>query len=222
MSRPAPAATATSTRTGFALESFDVIGGWRSPAPPTWRTTGERRSSQGRRVRPGPPRTHHGTLLGRTNRFQDVDEFKELLLGTDKDQLARNLAEKLLAYATGAEPTPLDRPHIDTIVRRVSDRRTWLPFPDLTRIVQSPLFQNQVTSPPVITNRRTFLRSAGVALALPWLESLAAGESKPPIRCPLEKALAHVVCAVRPARLSAGELHPRRERTGLLYAVALP
>jgi hypothetical protein len=47
--------------------------------------------------------------------FRDVDEFKALLL-RDKDALARALAVKVLAYATGAAPEPLDRPEIDAIV----------------------------------------------------------------------------------------------------------
>jgi predicted DNA binding CopG/RHH family protein len=71
----------------------------------------------------------------------NIDEFKQLLL-TDKDQLARNLAEKLLAYATGAEPAPLDRPQIDAIVKRVSVQG--MGFRTLIHeIVQSALFQTK-------------------------------------------------------------------------------
>ena len=123
---------------GFALESFDVIGGWREHYRSL--TNNGERDSQGRRVRPGPA-VDPADVLADGRRFRDIDEFKQLLLA-DKDQLTRNLAEKLLAYATGAEPTPLDRPHIDKLVRRVSEHG--LGFRSLIHeIVQSPLFQTK-------------------------------------------------------------------------------
>ena len=103
-------------------------------------TNNGERDSHGRRVRPRPP-VDPADVLTDGRRFQNIDEFKQLLL-TDKDQLARNLAEKLLAYATGAEPTPLDRPQIDVIVRRVSEQGTG--FRALIHeIVQSSLFQTK-------------------------------------------------------------------------------
>ncbi len=123
---------------GFALESFDVIGGWRTHYRSL--TNNGERDSQGRRVRPGPA-VDPADVLTDGRRFRDIDEFKQLLL-TEKDQLARNLAEKLLAYATGAEPTPLDRPQIDVIVRRVSEQG--MGFRTLIHeIVQSALFQTK-------------------------------------------------------------------------------
>ncbi len=123
---------------GFALESFDVIGGWREHYRSL--TNNGERDSQGRRVRPGPP-VDPADVLTDGRRFQNIDEFKQLLL-TDKDQLARNLAEKLLAYATGAEPTPLDRPQIESIIQRTRENKNG--FRSLIHeIVQSPLFQTK-------------------------------------------------------------------------------
>ncbi|MCX6836878.1 MAG: DUF1592 domain-containing protein [Verrucomicrobia bacterium] len=123
---------------GFALESFDVIGGWRTHYRSL--TNNGERDSQGRRVRPGPA-VDPADVLTDGRRFQNIDEFKQLLL-TDKDQLTRNLAEKLLAYATGAEPAPLDRPQIDVIVKRVSEQG--MGFRTLIHeIVQSALFQTK-------------------------------------------------------------------------------
>jgi hypothetical protein len=91
-------------------------------------------------VRPGPA-VDPADALTDGRRFQNIDEFKQLLL-TDKDQLARNLAEKLLAYSTGAEPAPLDRPQIDVIVKRVSEQG--MGFRTLIHeIVQSALFQTK-------------------------------------------------------------------------------
>lgn len=123
---------------GFALESFDVIGGWRENYR-SLANNGER-DSQGRRVRPGPAVDPADTLPdGR--QFQNIDDYKKLIL-EDKDQLTRNLTEKLIAYATGAAATPLDRPQIDAIVHRVREQGHG--FRSLIHeIVQSTLFQTQ-------------------------------------------------------------------------------
>src|SRR5262249_49181192 len=100
---------------GFALESFDVIGGWRD----NYRTTGNGASVvvDGRRMP-----YHLGKKVDASDvtpdgqRFQNVDEFKQLLL-KDKDQLARALAVKLLIYATGGPLEPADKPEIEAIVQ---------------------------------------------------------------------------------------------------------
>ncbi len=123
---------------GFALESFDVIGGWRE----NYRSLANQgeRDSQGRRVRPGPA-VDPADVLPDGRRFQNIDDYKKLIL-EDKDQLTRNLTEQLLAYATGAAATPLDRPQIDAIVQRVSEQGHG--FRSLVHeIVQSTLFQTK-------------------------------------------------------------------------------
>ena len=123
---------------GFALESFDVIGGWRDH----YRATGEPREVNGRRVRYwNGPAVEPGDILPDGRRFRDIDEYKQLIL-EDKDQLARNLTEKLLAYSTGAAPTHADKPQIETIVNRLRDKNYG--FKALIHeIVQSPLFQSK-------------------------------------------------------------------------------
>lgn len=111
---------------GFALESFDVIGGWRDH----YRSIGK----------PGPAVDPSDTLPDGRH-FDSIDGYKELLLD-DKDQLARNLAEKLLAYATGAAPTILDEPEIESIVGKV--REEDYGFRSLVHeIVQSAMFQSK-------------------------------------------------------------------------------
>ena len=123
---------------GFALESFDVIGGWREH----YRATGEPRQVNGRRVRFwNGPAVDPGDVLLDGRPFRDIDEYKKLILA-DKDQLARNLAEKLLAYGTGAAPTPTDKPQIELVVSRVRDKNYG--FKSLIHeVVQSALFQNK-------------------------------------------------------------------------------
>jgi hypothetical protein len=125
---------------GFALESFDVIGGWRE----NYRSIGDGQPQQvnGRRVRfrQGPP-VDPSDKLPDGRHFRGIDEFRQLLL-ENKDQLARGLAEKLVAYGTGAAPARAERPAIDAIVRRVRDQDYG--FRSLIHeIVQSPIFQGK-------------------------------------------------------------------------------
>ncbi len=108
---------------GFALESFDVIGGWRD----RYRLAGWARDAEevilnGRKMHyyKGAKVDATGTLPdGRA--FQNIDEFKQLLLA-DKDQLARALTNKLVTYSTGAAPRLADEPQIEAIVAKVRDR----------------------------------------------------------------------------------------------------
>jgi hypothetical protein len=125
---------------GFALESFDVIGGWRD----NYRTTGrgEAVMVDGRRM---PylkgPKVSPADVLADGRRFRDSDEFKQLLL-QDRDQLARALTHKLLTYATGAVPQEADRPEVEAIVRKVREHEYG--FRTLVHeIVRSKLFQNK-------------------------------------------------------------------------------
>ena len=123
---------------GFALESFDVIGGWREH----YRATGEPREVNGRRVRFwNGPAVDPSDELSDGRRFLDIDEYKKLIL-EDKDQLARNLTEKLLAYGTGAASSHGDKPQIELIVSRVREKNYG--FKALIHeVVQSDLFQSK-------------------------------------------------------------------------------
>src|SRR5262249_42922878 len=105
---------------GFALESFDVIGGWRD----NYRTTGNGKpvTVDGRRMP-----YHEGKkvdpsdVLPDGSKFANVDEFKQVLL-KDKDQLAGALAGKLLTYAAGAAPEATDRAEIEAIVTKAREK----------------------------------------------------------------------------------------------------
>ncbi|MES2466434.1 MAG: DUF1588 domain-containing protein [Verrucomicrobiota bacterium] len=117
---------------GFALESFDVIGGWRE----NYRAIGD----HSRRVVQGPA-VDPGDVLPDGRKFNNIDEYKELLL-TDKDQLARNLAGKVIAYSTGAPPTPMDDPQIESIIAGIRERN--FGFRSLIHeVVQSELFRSK-------------------------------------------------------------------------------
>jgi mono/diheme cytochrome c family protein len=102
---------------GFALESYDVIGGWRD----YYRSVGKGGPAvvDGRtmRYKKGPD-VDASDVLPNGEKFNDIDAFKQLLL-KDKDQLARALAEKLLTYGTGGPPAKAEKAEIDAIVARV-------------------------------------------------------------------------------------------------------
>lgn len=123
---------------GFALESYDVIGGWRE----NYRSVGngEPVSVAGRRM---PylkgKRIDPSDVLLDGRRFQNIDEFKQLLLA-DKDQLARALTIRLATYATGAVPRAADRAEIEAIVGQVSDSNYGLRTL-IHAVIQSDLFR---------------------------------------------------------------------------------
>jgi hypothetical protein len=128
---------------GFALENFDVMGGWRdryraiSDDPPA---TGIGHNGQKFAFHAAAPVEAGGTLPdGRT--FGDVRELKRLL-ADNEEQVARNLTRQLIVYATGAPVGFGDRPLVEQILDRAKTRgygvRTLV-----HEIVQSQLFLNK-------------------------------------------------------------------------------
>jgi hypothetical protein len=108
---------------GFALENFDVIGGWRDRyrIVPEKGQRAESVALRGdnllvKRVPVGPAVDASFTLQNGAS-FHDVDEFKALLL-QDKELMARCLASKLLVYSTGAGIQFSDRPALAEIVAK--------------------------------------------------------------------------------------------------------
>lgn len=92
---------------GFALENYDVIGGWRE----RYRVVTDRKNWVNNRVGPlakylaahqyGLGRdVEAGDVLPDGRKFADIAEFKKLLL-THPEQIARCVTEKLVTYATG-------------------------------------------------------------------------------------------------------------------------
>jgi hypothetical protein len=127
---------------GLALESFDVIGGWRD----WYRTSGQGRPLSdpvtGKRLsyRQGLA-VETGGELADGRRFGDFDDYKRLLLD-QRDEIARNLAELLVTYATGATVTFSDRAAVQEILRRARSRSYGLRTL-VHEVVQSPVFQTK-------------------------------------------------------------------------------
>jgi hypothetical protein len=104
---------------GFALESFDVVGGWRD----FYRGSVYKREAAvrlanypDREVIRGLDVESHGVTAD-GKEFRNIDDYKQILL-RDSDQLARNLIEKLLIYSTGAELQFADREVVEELVTR--------------------------------------------------------------------------------------------------------
>jgi mono/diheme cytochrome c family protein len=125
---------------GFALESFDVIGGWREH----YRTSGNGKpvTLDGRRM---PylqgPKVDPGDVLTDGQRFANIDEFRQLLLN-ERDQIARALTTRLVTYATGGASQDGDCAEIDAIVARVRERNYGLRSL-VHEVVHSKLFREK-------------------------------------------------------------------------------
>ena len=129
---------------GFALESFDIAGGWRE----RYRALDEAKKEKpvegfgknGHRFtfHLGQPVDCSGQLAdGRA--FADIKELKKFLL-EDERQIARNLVRRLIVYATGAPVSFADRETVEEILDRAAPKefgvRTLI-----HEIVQSEVFR---------------------------------------------------------------------------------
>lgn len=125
---------------GFALESYDVIGGWRD----RFRSIGEGQyldqKVEGRKVRYrlGPPVDAAGEIEG-GGKFQNFAEFQKLLLAS-QDRVARCVTEKLLIFATGRELGFSDRNEIARITA-VSKTKNHATRELIHLVVQSEIFR---------------------------------------------------------------------------------
>jgi hypothetical protein len=128
---------------GFALENFDVMGGWRTKYRAEGDGTPERgigKSGQKFAFHYAQPVDPSGELPdGR--KFNDIRELKHLLL-TDEKQIARNLARQLTVYATGAPIHFADREVIEGILQRSAASQYGVKSL-VEELVQSDLFLNK-------------------------------------------------------------------------------
>jgi hypothetical protein len=128
---------------GFALENFDVMGAWRD----RYRSlgggdtaTGIGHNGQRYRYRQGPA-VDAGGKLPDGREFQNVRDLKRCLL-ENQEQVARNLLQQLIVYATGAPIRFSDRPTVAGILAR--GRPDGYRVRTLVHeIVQSDLFRNK-------------------------------------------------------------------------------
>jgi hypothetical protein len=129
---------------GFALESFDVMGGFRDhyranggggPVVPGFGHNGQKFA-----FHLGQPVDPSGELPDGRH-FTDIDSLKKLLLA-DPRQLARNLVSQLVVYSTGAAVRFGDRPEVEKILDRTAPGG-YRVRDLITQLVQSDLFQSK-------------------------------------------------------------------------------
>lgn len=89
---------------GFALENYDVIGGWRT-----------KYRSLRRKARKLPVEAHYTMPNGVS--FDGIGQFKRIIL-KQPEQIARNFTHQLVTYSTGAPVTFGDRNDVEAILRR--------------------------------------------------------------------------------------------------------
>jgi hypothetical protein len=125
---------------GFALESFDPIGGFRT----RYRAEGGTSEFGGfvtkNLPKQGPPVDSSG-VTSDGKKFDGIEQFKQHLLG-EKEQIARNFISKLTVYATGAEIQFADREKVEAILKRTEIND--FPVRDIIHeVIQSELFRNK-------------------------------------------------------------------------------
>jgi hypothetical protein len=113
---------------GFALESFDPIGGFRTK----YRTTND--STTWLDV-DASGNTEHGEF------FSGIQDFKELLL-EQEDEIASHFISQLVVYATGGEIQFADREEVSKIIEQTRD--SGYPVRSIIHsVVQSNLFRSK-------------------------------------------------------------------------------
>jgi hypothetical protein len=128
---------------GFALESFDPIGGFRTH----YRSTGQGQVPEGtlfgRRIREyrlGLPVDASGTTPD-GEAFSGIRDFKRLLL-KEEDQIARHFLHQLITYSTGSEIQFADRAEVDQLLER--SRNNGYGIREMIHaVVQSELFRSK-------------------------------------------------------------------------------
>lgn len=126
---------------GFALESFDVIGGFRT----NYRAAGGEGTTPDGFVYPMPykqgPTVDASGITADGEAFAGIEEYKALL-GRDVEQVARHLVSQLLVYSTGAEIEFADRDGVEDVVAKLSDDE--FPFRTMIHeVTKSDLFRTR-------------------------------------------------------------------------------
>lgn len=126
---------------GFALENFDVIGGWRD----FYRSTGNGKPVEidGRKMPYylGKP-VDAGDVTPDGRRFANIDEYKQILLG-EAGRFARALTTKLAIYATGGVLEPSDLRVVNQIVEKAGGEQAPGLRSLIRELVRSELFRTK-------------------------------------------------------------------------------
>jgi hypothetical protein len=120
---------------GFALENFDVIGGWRE----NYRVLVESKPGARAKRTDGPPVSPADEWSG-VGRFNSFQEFRELLKKRE-DLVTQNLTHQLATFALGRSPGFADRQPLKSVAAKISEKKTGMKSLVLD-IIASPVFTN--------------------------------------------------------------------------------
>ena len=120
---------------GFALENFDVIGGWRDH----YRALIEPRPGARAKLTDGPPVDPADEWEG-VGRFDSFHEFRELVKKRE-DLVVQNLTQQLATFALGRALGFADRQPLNKIATQVREEKSGMKSLVLD-IVSSPVFTN--------------------------------------------------------------------------------
>lgn len=120
---------------GFALENFDVIGGWRDH----YRALVEPRPGARAKLTDGPPVDSADEWAG-VGQFNSFQEFRELVKKRE-DLVTQNLTHQLATFALGRAPGFADRQPLKDIATNVREKKSGMKSLVLD-IVSSPVFTN--------------------------------------------------------------------------------
>ncbi len=128
---------------GFALENFDVFGGWRDKyraLAEGEKAPGIGKNGQRFAFRYIQPVDASGSLPDGRG-FKDVRELKRLLL-KDERQIARNLTHQLIVFATGASVQFSDHPKVESILDRAASKGYGMKTL-IQLLIESEMFRNK-------------------------------------------------------------------------------
>ena len=124
---------------GFALESFDPVGGFRT----SYRVSLRAHTALDNTLSYNEgPAVDPSSVTPDGHAFAGIEEYKQILLEQQLDQVARHLTSQLLVFGTGAEIDFADREAVEQILARRRDGG----YPVRTLIhdvVQSDVFRNR-------------------------------------------------------------------------------
>ncbi|MEM9646142.1 MAG: DUF1592 domain-containing protein [Planctomycetota bacterium] len=125
---------------GFALESFDPIGGFRTH----YRASGGETTFDGFTVKLPPkqgPRVDAAGVTSAGDSFQGIEDFKNILM-QQNEQVARHFISQLVVYSTGSEIQFADREDIEAILDQTRPDG-FLVRDIIHAVVQCQLFRNK-------------------------------------------------------------------------------
>ena len=127
---------------GFALENFDVIGGWRE----NYRVLTEGKNKQGAQLTKGPAVQAADEWLG-VRKFGGFSEFRDLVKTRDH-LVIQNVTHQLATFALGRAPGFADREPLKAIATKARAQGKGMKTVALD-LIASPVFANPSSDPPL-------------------------------------------------------------------------